>query len=46
MDSISKDRKFKQWQIEEMHKTLKCHSFDEDLEEYKKYKKLYEEKGE
>ena len=36
----------KQWQIDEMHKTLKCHSFDEDLEEYKKYKKLYEEKGE
>ena len=26
----------KQWQIDEMHKTLKCHSFDEDLEEYKK----------
>ena len=36
----------KQWQIEEMHKTLKCHSFDEDLEEYQKYKKIYEEKGE
>lgn len=36
----------KQWQIDEMHKTLKCHSFDEDLEEYKKYKKIYEEKGE
>ena len=36
----------KQWQIEEMHKTLKCHLFDKDLEEYQEYKKIYEEKGE
>ena len=25
---------FKQWQIEEVHKILKCHAFDKDLEEY------------
>lgn len=38
---------YKQWQIEEIHKYLKCYAFDEDLEEYKKYKKEYEErKGE
>lgn len=38
---------YKQWQIEEIHKYLKCYTFDEDLEEYKKYKKEYEKrKGE
>lgn len=38
---------YKQWQIEEIHKYLKCYAFDEDLEEYKKYKKEYEKrKGE
>ena len=26
---------YKQWQIEEVHKVLKCHAFDDDLEEYK-----------
>lgn len=25
---------YKQWQIEEIHRELKCHTFDEDLEEY------------
>lgn len=37
---------YKQWQIEEIHKYLKCYAFDEDLEEYKKYKKEYEERKE
>ena len=37
---------YKQWQIEEIHKYLKCHAFDEDLEEYKKYKKEYKERKE
>ena len=32
----------KQWQIEKVHKILKCHAFDKDLEEYKKWKKEYE----
>lgn len=29
---------YKQWNIEEVHKILKCHVFDEDLEEYLKIK--------
>lgn len=38
---------FKQWQIEEVHNILKCHTFDDDLEEYLKLKKQYElRKGE
>lgn len=38
---------YKQWQVEEIHKYLKCYSFDNDLEEYMKLKKEYEErKGE
>ena len=37
---------YKQWQIEEIHKYLKCYAFDEDLEEYKKYKKEYKERKE
>ena len=37
---------YKQWQIEEIHKYLKCYAFDEDLEEYKKYNKEYEERKE
>lgn len=32
---------YKQWQIEEVHKILKCHAFDEDLEEYKKLKEKF-----
>lgn len=36
---------YKQWQIEEIHKYLKCHAFDEDLNEYLVWKdKYYKEK--
>lgn len=35
---------FKQWQVEEIHKELKCYTFDKDLEEYLKLKKEYNEK--
>lgn len=35
---------YKQWHIEEVHKVLKCHAFDDDLEEYVKLKKEYEKK--
>lgn len=39
---------YKQWNVEEVHKVLKCYTFDEDLEEYKKWKLEYdiEMKGE
>ncbi len=39
---------FKQWNVEEVHKVLKCYTFDDDLEEYKKWKLEYdiEMKGE
>ena len=33
---------YKQWHIEEVHKVLKCYSFDKDLEEYVKLKEEYE----
>ena len=33
---------FKQWNVEEVHKILKCHAFDEDLNEYLELKKQYE----
>lgn len=32
---------FKQWNVEEVHKVLKCYSFDEDLEEYLNLKEKY-----
>ena len=35
-------RNYKQWNIEEVHKELKCHAFDTDLEEYLKLKKEFE----
>jgi glycosyltransferase family 8 len=35
---------YKQWQIEEVHKVLKCYAFDEDLNEYKKLKEKFIEK--
>lgn len=35
---------YKQWQIEEVHKVLKCYAFDEDLKEYKKLKEEFIEK--
>lgn len=36
---------FKQWNIEEVHSVLRCHTFDEDLEEFIKYKEMFEMKG-
>ena len=33
---------FKQWQIEGIHKELKCFRFDDDLEEYLEWKKKFE----
>ena len=33
---------YKQWNVNEIHKELKCYSFDQDLEEYIKLKKEYE----
>lgn len=32
---------YKQWQVEKVHKVLKCHAFDEDLEEYIKLKEEF-----
>lgn len=32
---------FKQWQIDDIHRELKCYSFDEDLKEYLDWKKEY-----
>ncbi len=32
---------YKQWQVEEIHKYLKCHAFDEDLNEYLEWKNEY-----
>ena len=38
---------YKQWHIKEVHNVLKCHTFDEDLNEYIKLKEEYEtRKGE
>ncbi len=34
-------RNIKQWQIEEVHKILRCHTFDKDLEEYIEWKNKY-----
>lgn len=33
---------YKQWQVEEIHKYLHCHTFDRDLEEYLRLKKEFE----
>ena len=33
---------FKQWDIEKVHSELKCHTFDEDLDEYIRLKEEYE----
>lgn len=33
---------YKQWQVEEIHKYLKCYSFDKDLNEYLAWKKEYD----
>ena len=32
---------FKQWHIEEVHKVLKCYAFDDDLNEYLKFKEQF-----
>lgn len=36
---------YKQWQVEEIHKYLRCHAFDSDLEEYMKRKHAFEDGG-
>lgn len=33
---------YKQWQVDEIHKYLKCYAFDRDLEEYLKLKEEFE----
>lgn len=33
---------YKQWHIKEVHEVLKCYTFDDDLNEYIKFKKEYE----
>jgi len=35
---------FKQWNVEEVHKVLKCYSYDDDLNEYIKFKQEFEER--
>lgn len=35
---------FKQWNVSEVHKILKCYTFDDDLYEYIYLKKLYEKR--
>lgn len=40
-----KTENYKQWQIEEVHKVLKCYTFDKDLNEYLKYKNEYIRRG-
>ena len=35
---------YKQWNVEEVHKILRCHAFDKDLEEYIDLKKKFEER--
>lgn len=32
---------YKQWHIDQVHKVLKCYTFDKDLEEYMEIKKKY-----
>jgi len=34
---------YKQWNVDEVHNILKCHYFDEDLEEYLKLKKEFDD---
>lgn len=34
---------YKQWQVEEIHRYLHCHTFDEDLKEYLALKQEYDE---
>ncbi len=37
---------YKQWHIKEVHEVLKCHTFDDDLNEYIELKKQYESRKE
>jgi lipopolysaccharide biosynthesis glycosyltransferase len=37
---------YKQWQVEEIHRYLKCYAFDSDLEEYLMLKKQFESRHE
>ncbi len=37
---------YKQWNVEEVHKILRCHQFDKDLEEYIELKKQFERQKE
>ncbi len=37
---------YKQWNVDEVHKILKCHSFDKDLEEYLELKDKFKNKVE
>lgn len=37
---------YKQWNVEEIHRYLKCYTFDKDLEEYKKLKEKFEQEKE
>ena len=39
-------RNYKQWHIDGVHKELKCHAFDNDLNEYIKWKEEYEKQME
>lgn len=34
---------YKQWNVEEVHKVLKCYAFDDDLNEYLEWKNKYKE---
>lgn len=36
---------YKQWQVEEIHRYLRCHAFDEDLKEYLELKHNLEKRG-
>ena len=36
---------YKQWQIDDIHRELKCYTFDEDLDEYLKLKNEFENEG-
>lgn len=37
---------FKQWQVDDIHRELKCYAFDEDLKEYMELKEKYKERKE
>ena len=41
--NFGRTENYKQWNIEEIHKVLKCYMFEEDLEEYIKLKEEYQE---